>query len=67
MHLAMTRVDHQPLAIGLIDKHFQQFFPNASVAPTAKTPLHFFPFSKVGRQIAPRRAGTQNPEYCIDK
>jgi hypothetical protein len=55
MHFAVTGVDHQPLAIGFIDEYFQQFFPHATIAPTAKTPLHFFPFPKVGRKISPRR------------
>jgi hypothetical protein len=63
----MTGVNHQPLAIRLLDKHFQQFFPHAAIPPTTKSQLHFFPFSKVRRKIAPRRARSQNPKYSIDK
>jgi hypothetical protein len=67
MHFAVTRIDHQPLTIRLIYKHFQQFFPHATIAPTTKTALYFFPFSKVWRKIAPRRTRSQNPKYRIDK
>jgi hypothetical protein len=67
VHLAMTRINHQPLIIRLLNKLFKQFFPQASVTPTAKTTLRIFPITKVRRQVTPRRACAQYPKYGIDK
>lgn len=63
----MAGVDHQPLEIRLINQGFQQFLPDALVAPTAETALHRVPTPIIRRQVPPWRTRTQYPEYPVDK
>ena len=67
MHLAMTRVNHQPLKIRLNDQRIKQFLPNLSITPTTKSPMRILPVTIVAWQIPPWRACTQYPEHGIDK
>ena len=39
MRLAVTGIDHQPFKIRLIDQDFEQFLPQAPVAPANTTPI----------------------------
>ena len=56
VHVAMARINHQPLIVRLNHEHLKEFFPNAPVTPTAKPAMGIFPVSKVRRQIAPWRS-----------
>ena len=56
VHVAMARINHQPLIVRLNHEHLKEFFPNAPVTPTAKPAMGIFPISKVRRQIAPWRS-----------
>lgn len=67
MNLGMAGVDDEPLVIRGVDKALQQAFPYAFVAPPAKTPVGVFPIAVVGRQVAPRRSGAQNPQDGVNE
>jgi hypothetical protein len=67
VNLNVAGVDHQPLEVGLDDQFFQQPLPETLVAPAAKASVGVFPISVVGRQIAPRGSGAQDPEHRIEK
>jgi hypothetical protein len=67
MRLAMTGVNHQPLEVRGIDELFHQGFPDATVTPSAETSMGILPTTVCGRQIAPRRSGSQNPQNRIDE
>jgi hypothetical protein len=67
MNLDMTRVDHQPLKIRLINDFLQDLLPQPVFYPTAKSLGDTVPVPVSGRQITPWRACSQNPEYPVDK
>lgn len=50
-----------------VNQNIQQFFPDASVAPAAETPLHVLPVAQVRRQISPGRARSHNPENRVNE
>jgi hypothetical protein len=67
VNFAVTRVNHQPLKVGLIDKLLKQSLPHAFVAPTNKSPMRIAPPTVTIRKIAPRRSCSQNPKHRIDE
>lgn len=67
VYLDVAGVDHQPFKVRLIHELLQQPLPDALVAPAAKAAMRVLPVTIIGRQIAPRSAGAQNPKHCIDE
>jgi hypothetical protein len=67
MNLYMTRINYQPFKIGRINYYLKKLFPYPLVAPTDKTLVHRPPLAIFGRQVPPRRACSQYPEYRIDE
>ena len=64
---AMAGINHQPFKIRIINQHFKEFFPYSLVSPTNKALVNGSSFAIFRRQISPRRASTQYPEYGIDE
>ena len=67
MNFGVRGVDHQPLAVRVVDHGVEQVLPYTLVAPANKTPMNIAPSAIVGRQIPPRRTGAQNPENGVDE
>jgi hypothetical protein len=67
MDLDVAGIDHQSFKIGCRDPLRQEAFPNTTISPAAKTAVRVLPIALVRRQIAPGRAGAQNPAYGIDE
>ena len=67
MNLHVAGIDHQPFKIRLVDHLLQQLFPDTLVAPAAEAAMGVLPVPVVRRQVAPRSAGTQNPENTVEK
>jgi hypothetical protein len=67
MYFDVTRIDHEPFVIGLHHQLFQQFLPCPGVSPTTKTTMRIFPIPIIARQVAPGRAGAQNPKHRVNK
>ena len=67
MYFDMAGVDHQPLKVCVVHQGFQNFFPDPLVTPPAETAVYILPVPIRFRQVPPRRSGTQNPEYAVDK
>jgi hypothetical protein len=67
MNLAMTGIDHQPLAVRLVNEDFEQRFPQSLVTPTAEASVCVFPVAIVRGQVSPRSAGAQYPKYGVEK
>ena len=53
--------------IFFIYTRFQNLFPDPLVTPPAEPAVYILPVSIRSRQVPPRRSGTQNPEYAVDK
>ncbi len=78
--LAMAGANHQPLIIRLVNQDFQQFFPNALIAPADKMTVRIAPVAVIRRSIshrAPvriiqktalinRRLSLATPPHCPD-
>jgi hypothetical protein len=60
-------VDRQPLEVRLADDRFAQALPRTVVAPPLVSSARILSVTIIGRKIAPRRAGAQNPAYGIDE
>ena len=67
IYLDVTGVDHQPLEIRCVDQLRQEGFPSAIVTPAAEAAVRVLPIAMVHGQVAPWRAGTQNPEHATEK
>ena len=67
MHLAVAGIDHQPLHVRLVNDLLKQSLPNTPVTPATEPPMGILPVAITGRKIAPRCAGTQNPEDGINE
>ena len=67
MNLDVTGVDQEPFKVRRVDQYLQQAFPFSLVAPTAETTVRILSATIVRRQVAPRRARTQNPEDPVDE
>jgi len=67
MYLAVAGIDHQPFHVRLIDDLLKQSLPNAPITPPAEPPMGVLPVAVACRKITPRRAGTQNPEDCVNE
>jgi hypothetical protein len=66
VNLAMVRVAHQPLVIGLLD--FQQLLPNTLVAPAYETPVRVAPSSVLSGPSARHGVPVRNiQQYRIDE
>jgi hypothetical protein len=66
MHLDMAGVNHEPCKIRIIHQWLQKDFPDPAVTPTAKPAVRMLPLAIIRRQITPRSACPQNPEYGVD-
>ena len=67
MHLAMACIYHEPFKVRLFDELCQQFLPDAFVTPADEAAVSIAPGAVTLRQVAPRRASAQNPEYGVDE
>ena len=67
MHLAVTRIDHEPLIVGLNNQLLQQRLPNPGVTPAAEATMRVLPASVGGWQITPWRTAAQNPNDRIEE
>lgn len=67
VYLAMTGVDHQPLHIRFVNKLLKQSLPYTPITPAAEPPVGVLPVAVAGREIAPWRASSQNPEDGVKK
>jgi hypothetical protein len=67
MNLAMARINHKPLVVGIILQNLQQPLPFSLVPPSTEAAVDVLPIAKVGRQVAPWRAGAQYTDNRVDK
>ena len=65
--LEVGGVNHQPFVVRILDESFQQLLPPSLIPPAAETAVSVLPIPVIGRQIAPRCAGAQDPKHAIDE
>ena len=61
------RIDDQILEVGIVREGRKNAMPHTALAPTIETPPYAVPTSECQGQIAPRRAGTRDPQNAFDK
>lgn len=64
---AMAAARHQPFKLGLVKDDLEQTLPASLVAPTTKPAMRILPIAIFGRQVAPRRSCSKDPENAVDK
>jgi hypothetical protein len=67
MNVAVARVDHQPLKVGIVNQLLQQPLPDALIPPADEPPVRVAPTAVTPRQASPRHARPQDPENRIDE
>src|SRR5258708_1445631 len=60
-------IDHDVLEIWIVRQRLEKTLPNAFARPSVEAHEHTVPSPKCRRQIAPRRAGAQDPKYRVDE
>jgi len=60
-------VDDKVFEIRIFAQLGKKPLPNALFCPSAETPEHTVPITKLFWQIPPRGAGTDQPQYSIDE
>ena len=60
-------VDDKVFEIGIFTQLGKKTLPNALSRPSAETPEHTVPFTKLFWQIPPRGAGADQPQDTIDE
>jgi hypothetical protein len=56
-------VDEHIFKISILCERFKHLVPDAAFLPTGEPLINAVPFSKLLRQITPRRSASQNPQY----
>ena len=64
MHFNMAGVNHQPFQIRFVNHRFQQFGPDAFLAPTVE-PARHGAAAVVRGQVTPGGAGAEYPEHGV--
>ena len=60
-------VDHHMFKVGIVGQGLEKTLPNAFTRPSSEAHVDAVPITELGRQIAPRRARSQNPQHAIHK
>ena len=63
----VRRVEEDVFEIGIIGQGLEKAFPDALLRPAPETCVDAVPFAELARQIAPRRAGSRDPQYRLDE
>src|SRR6266852_1886424 len=60
-------VDDQVFKVWILDQRVENALPHALLGPSAKALEHAVPVAELSWQVAPRCAGTSQPEHGIDE